>query len=659
MTAPGRGAGPGADADADRAARLGRARKLFQSGQIAACWQEIAPLIALRDLTRAEAEALDFLRLGCALYRQGDLEAARALNASLPVERLTTLRYRLALRQRDPATARRLRRAPGNGPREQADFRTSAGLHALWAGRCSSGFALYAARHNAINFPRVLSAPLTHAPLPEDPGNDCDMIVLEQGLGEVLFHLAHIRAEGRHAHSSFTGQTKYAPLIRRYLSQARFVPFDQLSPGPAHLAGDFVARAWRRCGRIAPDRMLDSPTRHAFDLPIFGICWRGGSGQNRREERHIPLPFLLDMLPMGARYLALQHDLTGAERKILLADPRCAVPLGDISRNPVTTIDMIRPLAGVISVDSANWHMAGFCDVPLLAVMNRTAHWFWGRGADAASVFASATTVPKPQLTAEVIAPWVAARSADWQARPIRPLGARPRRRDPQRHAVNQPIFICGLPRSGTSLCTRVLASQGLWLGETIPAGPDNPTGFFENRRLRETVLKPTLAALGADPRGIAPLPRTEALPPHPDLARLMKTAIRTEGYNGDAPWGFKDPKLTLLWPLFARAFPAALWVIVRRDRDKVLTSMARASFLRMHSTSPEYWVPFCNAYDSRLRALADSGASVIEVDAGPVLAGDPGGLKTVCRRAGLGFDRPSAERATGPEAQSPPASKQ
>lgn len=625
------------------------ARQYFTDGQISRCWQVIAPLLAAPAFTgrsKAQREALLYLQLGCALFHTGDLQAARALNQSLPDTLWRPMRYRLSLRLRDPATARRLRKSPGVSTREVADFRTSAGLHEIWARRYASGFPLYGQRHAAINFPRVLPAHVTHAPLPADPARDAPLIVLEQGLGDVLFHLAHIRAGGAHMRSTFTGLAKYAPLIRRYFPQAHFIPADGLpatAPLPTgHLAGDFVARTYRQSGSVAPVGPLDTATRHAFDGPVFGLCWRGGSGQNRREERHIPLAFLLDMLPRGARYLALQFDLTPDERALLITDGRCAVPLADLTRDPVATIDIIRPLAGMISVDSANWHMAGFSNVPLLAIMNRTAHWYWGPSRDAASVFPCATTLPKADLSARALGRWVDAATQAWHHRTPALLPTP----DLQRPLAQRPLFVCGIPRSGTSMVMRILAAQGLWLGQTIPGNADNPQGYYENRLLRDTHLKGILSALGADPRGVSPLPRTEALPPVPGLAHRLSHAITQQGYDGTAHWGFKDPKLTLLWPLFARAFPAATWLIVRRRRQDVMTSLSRASFMRHHSSSPDYWQPFCAAYQDRLDSLAGSGVAVFAADADAIAKGDFRDLATLCTALGLPFSASSAQDA-------------
>ncbi|MBT9382911.1 sulfotransferase [Pseudooceanicola sp. CBS1P-1] len=618
-------------------AALARARTAFEAGRISLCWQEIAPLLA-QDTPPEVARALEYLQLGCALYHIGDLEAARALNARLPVAQWTTMRYRLSLRLRDPAMAKRLRGAPGLSPRDRDDFRTSAGLYCLWHKRPRAGLPLYAARHNAVHFPKLLPAGVAHQPLGA-PQDDTDLIVLEQGLGDVLFHLAHIRACGGHEGSTFTGLPKYGALVRRYFPKARFLAAGDLpeGPRPGHLAGDFIARSFARTGRIAPGGTLDSPLRRGVDAPVFGLCWRGGSGQNRREERHIPLGHLLDLLPPDMRILALQFDITEAERARLQADPRAAVPLADLTRNPTEVIDMIRPLAGVISVDSANWHMAGFSGVPLLAILNPTAHWYWGPQEDAASVFPSATTLRKADLSAPAIARWAETAEARWQARP---LAARPEMPPHQR-----PLFVCGLPRSGTSLVMRVLVSQGLWTGETIAGNADNPEGYQENRRIRERHLKPFLQAIGADPRGVDPLPRPDTLPPFPGLTRRLLSSLREEGHAGQ-PWGYKDPKLTLLWPAFARAFPGARWLVVRRGRTAVKTSLSRAGFMQMHSSSPDYWDAFCAAYERRLDALEASGETVFSLQAEALMAGDVSGLAPVCTALGLPFDAQAARAA-------------
>lgn len=155
---------------------LQRARTVLDAGRVSECHALIAPLLGdlpdgaqdrtVSNLGARDRTTLAYLQLACALYYTGDLEAARRLNADLPTDLWRPLRYRLSLRLRDPLTAARLRRDPGVTDRERDDFRTTAGLHLLWAGRYDRGFPLYASRHNAILFPRTVPGRLTHAPCP-------------------------------------------------------------------------------------------------------------------------------------------------------------------------------------------------------------------------------------------------------------------------------------------------------------------------------------------------------------------------------------------------------------------------------------------------------------------------------------------------------------
>jgi hypothetical protein len=64
------------------------------------------------------------------------------------------------------------------------------------------------------------------------------------------------------------------------------------------------------------------------------------------------------------------------------------------------------------------------------------------------------------------------------------------------------------------------------------------------------------------------------------------------------------------------------------------------------HSTSPEYWLPFCSAYDHRLNLLRASGAQVHEVDSDALSGGSLNQIKGVIRAAGLGFNARDARAA-------------
>ena len=54
----------------------------------------------------------------------------------------------------------------------------------------------------------------------------------------------------------------------------------------------------------------------------------------------------------------------------------------------------------------------------------------------------------------------------------------------------DSPIFVLGLPRSGTSLITGSLNICGAWVGSTFSGDANNPEGFFEHIIIRENVTK-------------------------------------------------------------------------------------------------------------------------------------------------------------------------
>ncbi len=203
----------------------------------------------------------------------------------------------------------------------------------------------------------------------------------------------------------------------------------------------------------------------------------------------------------------------------------------------------------------------------------------------------------------------------------------------PIRH---RPILIAGLPRSGTSMTMRVLAEHGVWTGKTMEATAANPRGFFENLTLKNGIIKKLLSDLGADPNGVDPLPDIDNLPILPGLGDRIINRIFQEGYDTKGPWAFKDPKLTLLWPVLAQAFPQAHWIIPTRNRADVIRSLTRTSFMRRHSTDPEYWAMFCASYDQRLEALEKSGAKVTRLDTNILAQGDYGQLSSVLEDAGI-----------------------
>lgn len=178
----------------------------------------------------------------------------------------------------------------------------------------------------------------------------------------------------------------------------------------------------------------------------------------------------------------------------------------------------------------------------------------------------------------------------------------------------DQPIFVLGVPRSGTSLTAGIFYHCGAWLGRTVPSMENNPKGFFEHVMLREQINKGILRALKCDPLGVTNLPSLGGLSLIRNIKKDVLTLIRAGGYPGDRPWVFKDAKLTLLWPIWKHAFPHSRWIVVRRRHEEIIHSCLNTNFMMQHSRKIEFWQKWIGAYMLRLDLLKASGAWYREV---------------------------------------------
>lgn len=208
--------------------------------------------------------------------------------------------------------------------------------------------------------------------------------------------------------------------------------------------------------------------------------------------------------------------------------------------------------------------------------------------------------------------------------------------------AFESPIFVTGVPRSGTSLVAGALGIAGAWTGQTVPGNASNPRGYFEHRMIREKVVKPLLRGAQSDPLGVRRLPALAQLPRVDNLKEICRGYLDAEGYPAGRKWLYKDAKLSLLWPVFAHAFSAAHWVIVRRDRDDILRSCLRTDFMAQHSTDQELWIKWIEQYNLRLEMLLRSENACSEIWPHELIQGDLSALEQLIAKLGLTWEEQS-----------------
>src|SRR5581483_8101878 len=164
-------------------------------------------------------------------------------------------------------------------------------------------------------------------------------------------------------------------------------------------------------------------------------------------------------------------------------------------------------------------------------------------------------------------------------------------------------ICIVGMHRSGTSMITRLLNLCGVYLGpesDLLEAHPDgNAEGFWENTRfmrINEALLTQLAGSWDVPP-----------LLPHdwqrrPDLEPLRTQARQLIAtFDGQAIWGWKDPRTSLLLPFWADLIPDLQIVLCVRNPIEVAESLRKRN-----SFSTLLGLNLWRAYDVWPLAYAD-----------------------------------------------------
>lgn len=207
---------------------------------------------------------------------------------------------------------------------------------------------------------------------------------------------------------------------------------------------------------------------------------------------------------------------------------------------------------------------------------------------------------------------------------------------------IQSPILITGVPRSGTSMTAGCFSISGAWFGDTVGANKDNPKGFFENKKIREGVIKGYIQAQGYDRLGQDPLPPIKEFVSSKDyeassaLKINTEAIIKSEGYQ-EGPWAIKDAKLALTWPIWSAAYRDARWILVRRARTGIARSCQKTGFMRACSSEDE-WLEWVKDYEERFKPLKES-CQVFEIWFEDLITGFFDPLEAAIKACSLNWD--------------------
>lgn len=601
------------------AAGLVRCAELIRHGEAA----EAAALFQTLDptgLTEEQEATRQAICLGILTSGNPETAVLLPLLDDIPDDNRPDLRYCALLMQRKAGKAAQFRRRMAGRvePAMHVDWRWSLSLAALKRGHLRSGLALYPARFAAINRTEPVPSPdIDYVPMRE---RRLATVFLEQGLGDTVLHLAHLRALRGAEPLTILGMPRWGPVITRWFPGWDFRAIDPRGTGArikANAAGDIMETAMQRGGMQSP---IPIAPAHRADPARIGLIWRGGSRPNRPAERRMDLQTLLDLLPGDGRFLALQHDMTAEERALAARDPRIYLPAFDPVLDTETLIEAVSGLAGMLGVDGSAAHVAGCCGVPVCLLMNQTPHWYWGRQGRADALYPGGMTLSLAAPDRDRLRRWcrdrLRAHAGLAPAAPALP------------GAAARPVLIAGPPHGGGDRVLAALAGCGLWVGAAATAGSGGQHPLLGDRvmgRMLELFL-------GGSADGLDRLPgRVEGFAA-PQLGRVVARALALDDFPGPVSWGLWDPRLVLTWPLWAAAFPGAIWVLCDPGRDAVAAAGA-AGGLR----DGAFWRLLHEAYAARAGALAASiPGGVLCVAPDPGGAVSPAALRALLRAVGL-----------------------
>ena len=153
-------------------------------------------------------------------------------------------------------------------------------------------------------------------------------------------------------------------------------------------------------------------------------------------------------------------------------------------------------------------------------------------------------------------------------------------------------IVITGMHRSGTSLLAEILVRAGVHFGppeQWLPADVSNPRGYFEDRRVVDLDDRLLRASKGTwdEPPPLSP----DWLEKREVHALAGEAAAWIESVATTGPWGWKDPRASLVLPFWRRVVPGLRCVLCVRDPVEVGRSLGKrnrmaarkAAFLWLH----------------------------------------------------------------------------
>jgi len=185
---------------------------------------------------------------------------------------------------------------------------------------------------------------------------------------------------------------------------------------------------------------------------------------------------------------------------------------------------------------------------------------------------------------------------------------------------MNQPIFVTGVERSGSTLIAKIFDICGTHVGLV--------STMYENitfRLLIDTFLQSTKNG------SLFPDTKNQTIPL--DWRETILATLKNEGYK-DGPWLCKSSRMTQMWPAWNYAFPNARWIIVRRRTPDIIQSCIKTGYMKLFkdptclkqiraSSEEEGWKWWIHQYEKRFVEMIEAGVNCKQVWPERMVTGD------------------------------------
>lgn len=200
--------------------------------------------------------------------------------------------------------------------------------------------------------------------------------------------------------------------------------------------------------------------------------------------------------------------------------------------------------------------------------------------------------------------------------------------------SLRDPILVTGCPRSGNSMVAGIVYLCGAFGGNMAGSSKHTKKGSFQNVEIRNRMVRQYLSKISMDSRGQNPIPEDKDLV-FPENFRMDTEMIVQYQGCGNELWFYKDICMTLMWPIWQKAFPSARWIIVRRNHDDIVNSCLKTGYMDAFNDK-ESWSRWVHEYEKRFEEMKRNRLNIFEVWPSKFLSGDLSEIVQAIKFVGL-----------------------